>query len=514
MNKLSVKMKSILSSAGKKLSDLADSIEIEESEEPDAVPTADEEAAPSIEDVVLHISQDPRAEEEKKAEAAAELVEAEEKKEKLKKLIYIIPVVVLIILLLALIPPYVKNHNDYDAAVELLESGDYDAAKDAFSALGTYSDSAEQAEFNVDYTKACALLAAGEQGDTSALELIGKKASQLSTNEDASVVLYENAASIFSSLNGYKDSIDKLNKCLEYIDAYQEEQNASAYKAAAELLENKKYLSARDAFLALGDYSDSSDMAKECIYQRANSLLEFAKSSNVRSIYAKFSSSAAENSRISMPGSVLISIGSDTVLSLKKACGDDADILYEDSHDESLIPICEAIEQEFLSLGTYKDSAQLAEEAAETGDFTREFFKLCEAGELQAAIIWLNTYDDDFDNRDNYPLLLQTFLPYCNNWSLYSGDPTLIPRITGREDSCTDLKTSVSITENYIVLKISTLDGLTLCEMNYLPDSKGFTYSADELTLYFATINTNNNFSLTNYYNGINLGAAEYSLAG
>lgn len=49
-------------------------------------------------------------------------------------------------------------------------------------------------------------------------------------------------------------------------------ENGSAYKAAANLLADGAYLDAEQAFLALGDYRDSSDRAKECRYTYADSL--------------------------------------------------------------------------------------------------------------------------------------------------------------------------------------------------------------------------------------------------
>ena len=511
MKSLNAELKKLLGSAGRKLSELADSIEVTE---PDKDSAEAMPAGPSIEDVALHMSQDPRIEEEKKLAEQMEQEKAEDKIKNRKKLFYIIPAALLIILLISTIPSFVKSKKMYNEAAQLLASGQYEQAKIAFTNLGSYSDSEEQAQYNISYTKATDLMKAAQENDDSALEIVGKKRTSLEDGQSASIILYENAAELFASLGDYKDSISREAACRTVVDKYYEDCNRETYNSAMELLENKKYLAAREIFSSLGSFSDSGDMASECIYERALALLEYAKNNNVRNIYINISDSLEHNTIISMPGESLISLGSDAVLNLKNLCGDDgADLQYDDAAPEGFLPICEGIKNEFESLGNYRDSAAYAAEAETAGDFTREFFTLCKSGQLQAASIWLDTYDDQFENRDKYPALLATFATYCRYWNLYSGDPTLIPLTANIEGESTMIKTLVSISETSIALKIYTVDNREICSMNYLPDSNGFTLSSDEMTLYFATISNTGKFSYSKYYNGMNIGAVEYSPA-
>lgn len=514
MKKFNSALKRILTSTSNKLSELADSIETEEIENVNCAATVQQQG-PSIEDVALHMSQDPRVEDEKKYAEEREKEDSQEKNKERKRLLYIIPVVILIVLLISTVPSFIKSRKAYNEATQLLASGQYDEAKNAFELLGDYSDSREQAELNVSYIRASDLMKAAEENNDAALSIIGLKRSQLEDGQDASIILYESAANIFSSLGGYKDSVTKEITCRAIVDSYYEEKNRETYDSAKEFLEEKKYLKARGAFLALGEFDNSSEMASQCLYDRAFALLEYAKNNNVRNIYLKLSDSSDQNSIISMPGAALISLGSDSVLNLKNLCGDGgADLQYEDTAPDGFLPICEAIRNEFNMLGGYRDSSELAIEAEKAGDFTREFFTLCESGQLQAAAIWLDTYDDEFENRESYPSLLASFAPYCRFWELHSGDPTLIPLTAGIEGDSMMIKTLVSISERSIVLKVYTLDNREICSMNYLPDSKGFTFSADELTLYYAIISNQNLFSYSKYYNGMSIGAVEYSPMG
>ena len=511
MGKAGLKLKNALKSASAKLSELADNIETEEDQIENPKEQDIQEA--HIENVVLHLSGDPRVADEKLEEEAAEEERNEERINKRKKLIYLIPVAVILIILLATIPPFINSHKAYNAAEQLLADGKYEEAKAAFAELGEYSDSDTQAKYNVDYSKAINLMKAAKESDGSALELLGLKRTALS-DEEVPVILYENAAILFDALEGYKDSAKNSEICRGYVNEYYEGKNREKYNAAVELLENSKYLAAKKEFEELGNYGDSADMVKECIYRRASEMLNYVGSNNVRSIYAGLSNSVEKNSIISMPSASLINLGSDAVLSLKKICGDDnVELKYEDEPSEGLLPICSAIKQEFDSIAGYKDSKEMAKKAEEAGNFTREFFELCESGQLQAALFWLQEYNDEFEGRENYPAIITTFIPYCRSWDLFSGDPTLIPMTIGKEEGCATIKTLVSVGKTSIVLKIYSQDGTEYCEMNYLPDANGFTYSPDEMNLYFATISNTDKFSYSHYYNGINFGAVEYSPA-
>ena len=115
----------------------------------------------------------------------------------------------------------------YSKAMELKNSGDYEAASSIFADLGDYEDSADQIT-DCSYLSAKKLLDEGKFGE---------------------------AKSAFEKLNGYKDSADLITKC--------------DYGTAKELMDNQKYPEAKRAFEALGNYEDSKDQVKECDYQIA-----------------------------------------------------------------------------------------------------------------------------------------------------------------------------------------------------------------------------------------------------
>ncbi len=68
---------------------------------------------------------------------------------------------------------------------------------------------------------------------------------------------YDEAIAAFNALNGFKDSRDKVNECENAI-------NDIAYNAAVELMNAGKYDEAVSAFEALNGYKDSNDKINEC----------------------------------------------------------------------------------------------------------------------------------------------------------------------------------------------------------------------------------------------------------
>ena len=73
---------------------------------------------------------------------------------------------------------------------------------------------------------------------------------------------YETARLWFEK-NGLTDRMADCDEQLKRLD----------YEAAERLLAEGKYLDAKDAFLALGDYADASERAQECDFQRARHML-------------------------------------------------------------------------------------------------------------------------------------------------------------------------------------------------------------------------------------------------
>lgn len=136
-------------------------------------------------------------------------------------------VVAFVIVFFAYIQPQViKPMQDYNKAVELLQSGEIDKAEAIFKSLGDYKDSEQQID-NCD-------IARGDE--------------YLKNKE------YEKALNTYSK---YEDNPnvteEKTNQCKEGI-----------YQEACSLYEKKDYASAKTQFEGLGDYSDSSEYVKKC----------------------------------------------------------------------------------------------------------------------------------------------------------------------------------------------------------------------------------------------------------
>lgn len=86
---------------------------------------------------------------------------------------------------------------DYDAALELLEEREYNKAAKAFEDLGDYRDSKNYVDNEIDYRKACNLMADAAAADYS----------------DAQE-MYLEAADLFAELDDYADSAELVSECL------------------------------------------------------------------------------------------------------------------------------------------------------------------------------------------------------------------------------------------------------------------------------------------------------------
>lgn len=136
----------------------------------------------------------------------------------------IIPLILTIALCLSLCA--CGKADDYEAAVALMDGGNYEKAIEAFLELGNYEDSTqklEECENILSYTEAVALL---------------------------SVEQYKEAFAIFSELGDYGDSIEKVAEC----------EKAIAYESAISLLNAGDYGQAYTVLRDLGDYKDVSEL--------------------------------------------------------------------------------------------------------------------------------------------------------------------------------------------------------------------------------------------------------------
>ena len=167
-----------------------------------------------------------------------------------------------------------RNHIAYDAADALRQMGDYLAAKDAFLALSNFEDALERAaecQNAYDYAAAAALRDAGQQAEAMAAFLAlddysdAKEQARLCgfvldyAQADALMDAgsYKEAAELLVPLSNYnyRDSFEKLLYC----------NNRVAYAAAEALYQEGLFYSAQLAFKALIGFEDAEQRAEDCI---------------------------------------------------------------------------------------------------------------------------------------------------------------------------------------------------------------------------------------------------------
>ena len=145
-----------------------------------------------------------------------------------------------------------QNVEDYTVAQELLKNGKFDEAIAAFEALGDYSDSAAQ----VTAAKQKRQEAAQEAEHRSAYEAAEKLLAD--GDYDAAIEAFTALGDYADAADRAAEAADAKQS------AEEETANKEAYAAAAKLLEEKKYADAKAAFEALGEYSDAKKKAEEC----------------------------------------------------------------------------------------------------------------------------------------------------------------------------------------------------------------------------------------------------------
>ena len=390
-----------------------------------------------------------------------EQADARERHKKwLKAAVVVLPLLILAAGLLKAMPGYVQQRRDYRNAESLLAMGYYDQAAEAFTALGNYRDSADQAEKNVPYQRALHILACADADDASALRLVGYSRADLSDQVTAAMLLYQAASEEFKALDGYRDSEDCIRRCREGIAAQELAVLQHAYDAACQLLEEQHFSQARLEFLALKDYENSPEMVKEAVYRKAAGLYAFIRRYDVRQVYADLSISPERGSSFVIPKDAALAMGSQCVTDLYDACGNDpVDVNLADEHGQSMRPLASCAIELFEQLGDYRDSAECIAGIRDATDYTKDFFMLCETGDLNSALDWLDTYEGEFEDRDVWRARLQLYLPFCTGWSLYSGDATVIPLTVGRGNRCSSCSTRVLLKEDGAVLRLSANDG-------------------------------------------------------
>lgn len=460
-----------------------------------------------------------RADAEKQENEKAHKKKKEKSRIALRVAMIVLPLLLVAGLISATVPPFLARREAYANAMEVLSEGKYDEAQQLFEQLGDYLDSKTYAEQEVRYRKAMAVYEGAQKADASVLPLAGLSRSDLSDSDDLSMVLYGKAKELLEPLGDYQASKETIRDIDAAFQAFEEQKILDQYQAAVKLLEDGEYLSARDAFLALGTYRDSFDMATEALYQRASAALAFIEGNKTRGIYLFPSSEKDVKSVVSMPGSVLTALGSDRVYQLKQCFAKDGvEFVYEETPSQKgILPVCEAVAAEFEALGGYKDSKDLALRAREAGNYTAEFFDLLAAGDLEKAHQWLQEYDDDFPNRESYTQWLVTYYGYCRSWRFLGGDSTLIPFSAGEdtERPVLTLKTTITVVDDVVTLHLIDVDGTVSVEMTAEFGSLDFTYQPEDSTYYSVYISYVNHLVYSRHYvsDGTELTNCEYEPA-
>ena len=453
-------------------------------------------------------------------EKQQDVEEKQEKKSARKKLVIalavIIPILIIAAAALCTVPRYLKQQDDYAAAVALLDAGKYDEAESAFTALGSYGDAEEYAEKTVPYKKALYIMDCAKNDDVAGLLALGLKRSDIAEGETVSVALYREADKLFAALGDYADCAAQRETAQKAIADYFDEQKRGAYDAAQALLDEGCYLKARDAFLAMGDYKDSADMAKESMYRRAEALCDVIDKYFMEGVTAALSDTDGEKSVFYIPQSVFAELGNDVSSDIREIVrADGAEINIADAPESGTEPICQAVSEEFAALGDYKDSAEQMQRAIDAGDFTKPFYQKCADGDLLGAYQWLADYKGEFDMREQWLNVLQYYLPYCGTWELYQGDPTLIAQTSGLTLGCGSFTSKVIIDDTSARLVIYPTGGEDYpLELSAVVGSNTFTVSPDGVTTYCALISNLGRFTYTKYNSLVTNQSCEYSKVG
>ena len=204
---------------------------------------------------------------------------------KKRVLIFVCCAIAVIIATVLIVVNIVIPGNKYKKAISLLERGDYAGAVETFKALGDYKDSKDQvteaqkklefqiAQKNLDsYNSAMAMADIGSFSDAHRIfEELGdyndstKKSEEMRTarfvegKELFDAEKYDKAYDVFSDVAGWT-----------YHEEYAEvDELEPAYYAAESLFRLGKFEDAYNAFMKLGDYSDSAKAAKRCLDELA-----------------------------------------------------------------------------------------------------------------------------------------------------------------------------------------------------------------------------------------------------
>ncbi len=436
-----------------------------------------------------------------------------EKRAALKRLLIgagiVLPILILMLGLLTAVPRELERRSLYDGAQRLVGLGEFESARATFASLGDYRDSREMAGVGMDYLRASELMRRAALDDASALQSIGHTRADLNEETSAATLLYEAAQQEFEALGDYKDSAKLAQSCAEGLAASRAALYQAALDRAETLLESGKLSEAREAYLALG----AEEEAKEPAYRKAASLVKFIQTYNIRGIYASLSMDSAVQSRFSLPKNTALTLGTQCIPDLLASCGEDpVDLRLEDVPGSGLVPLDEAVKALLGGVEGYKNSAELLAAIDAATDYTREFFTLCENGDLAGAYEWLSAYDGAFEDRERWLADLALYLPFCSSWELYLGDTTVIPLTVGRGDTCMEFQARVLLQDGGATLRLTDAGGEYSIDLYAAQGENRFFNREQEGVFYLVVVTGSGHLSYLKYRNdGTLISSCEYA---
>lgn len=294
-----------------------------------------------------------------------------------------------------------------------------------------------------------------------------------------------------------------------------EEQKKADFDTALALLNAGRYSDARSAFLGMKGYENSEELAREAVYRKAMALYSFIEQYDERDIYAALSMDPTVTNRLTMSTQKALDLGSPVVDTLRAACGSDlVDLTMADAPSEGLRPLANCVKDLFSYLDDYRDCADRLDSLDVLTDYTRDFYMLCEAGDIFSASNWLANYSGDFPGRDHWLQLLDLYKPYCDDWSLDSGDPTLLPLIVGNAFPAMSFNSRVILSGDTATLRFLVRNTETELVVDFLAETGTLNFtSADGTYGYYALVSQVDHMAFLKYYDGAMLGGCEYARA-
>ena len=304
---------------------------------------------------------------------------------------------------------------------------------------------------------AVAAAAVTEDPADAALQAAYEEALALQTKAEADpddYALYLSAAEAFEALGAYEDSADRAAACREQLVLLNEAVLQEEYAAAQKLLSQRRYSEAREAFLTLGDYEDSAEQADEALYQKALGLFRDVEDNSVRGITASLSADPEEESLVAIPRERLLKLGQEGLRDLEELFGEDPVVFTAAEEESEMLPLPDALVSLLEPLGDYKDSKELAAKLPELVDQSDAFFELCEAGELEAARDWLEAWDKPFEDKELWLERVDRCLAVDGTWYFLNGDPSLVASIGGIHEKYYTIVCQVRLSTEGAVLRI------------------------------------------------------------